>query len=315
MDKIKEKVMKILNTLLQKLDVTYKKISRNKAFIYYVIPVCIILGFSFFFNSKTIFSSKEDINSTPLYVEQTLGSTNIALMNRRYNPIDKKVEFIVSGEQQDKLKESNLKFELREKKNPTVSIPLESKRLDEDNYVIIAKIPKNWEVLSLSVLDETKDYLDTIDSVKKETDYIDNINNLDKQTTNKDNSKVRIYTDSREIETDYKMKEKNKYEYLIQLTNKKIEFIESEIGKQNKLIAAEKEKQDKLIYEINKIRSDEIYRTDKEKEDAKYEISSLESTKKGSKENVELYNNQIKEYQEKISKLRLKVKDYARKNH
>ncbi|HBF9262854.1 TPA: hypothetical protein KO288_003156, partial [Clostridioides difficile] len=76
-----------------------------------------------------------------------------------------------------------------------------------------------------------------------------------------------------------------------------------------------KKKQDKLIYEINKIRSDERYRTDKEKEETKYEISSLESTKKGSKENVELYNNQIKEYREKISKLRLKVKDYARKNH
>ena len=149
---LKENIEKIINVVSEKL-------KTNKSIFYYVVPIISVLGLLFFINSKAMFSNSGDmkIRSTPLNEIQTTGSLNAKILSRKYNPITKTVEFIIYTDDSNNIDKKDLKFELREQESPNVVIPTRYQKIDSNYYVILAKVKKHWNVLSLSFGYESSD--------------------------------------------------------------------------------------------------------------------------------------------------------------
>lgn len=103
-----------------------------------------------------------------------------------------------------------LDFGIREKSNPTEKIEVKKRQLDSKNYVVIAKVPKNWTVLSVAVGDQS------LNIEGKETDLFQS-------------SATRFYSNINNINKDYKLKEKTTNEYLADTSENEIKIVDKEI--------------------------------------------------------------------------------------
>lgn len=301
--RLTDKIEKIVNLLLE----TFKN---NKSIFYYVVPIVSVLGLVFFVNSKTIFSSNEDIKirSTPLNEMQTTDSLNARILSRKYNPITKTVEFIIYTEDSNNIDKKDLKFELREQENPNLVIPSRYQKIDSNYYVVLAKVKKNWGVLSLSFGYESNDSY----SVNTSLEDID-IDDLDKPTKSKDSlvSVVRIYSDINNIKKASFLTEKKKNKYITEIMDLEIEFINQSIEKLNKQIEEDDSNIEGATNKISELRNDIKYQTASEKTNTEANINKLNnlisSTRTTGNERVK----KVKELKEKISKLEQKKKDFG----
>lgn len=140
------------------------------------------------------------------------------------------VEFIIYTDDSNNIDKKDLKFELREQSNPRNIIPTRYQKIDSNYYVVLAKVKKSWNVLSLSLGYESSD------SSTSNEDLEDiNIDNLDTETKDKKSlvSVIRIYSDINDIKRSSFLSEKKKNKYISQIMDLEIEFINKDIDKLN----------------------------------------------------------------------------------
>ena len=300
---LKENIEKIINVVSEKL-------KTNKSIFYYVIPIISILGLLFFVNSKAIFSNSGDIKirSTPLNEIQTTGSLNAKILSRKYNPITKTVEFIIYTDDSNNIDKKDLKFELREQESPNVVIPPRYQKIDSNYYVILAKVKKHWNVLSLSFGYESSDN----SSVNEDLEDID-IDNLDTSTKDKKSlvSIVRIYSDINDIKRSSFLTEKKKGKYISEIMDLEIDFINKDIDKLNKKIEEDNLKIKDAECKILELKNSIKYQTESEKNTTETNITKLKNLINSTKDLGDKRVDRVKELKEKITKLEQKKRDFG----
>lgn len=285
-----------------------KKFNSNSSSLYYIIPVIFILGLVFFINSKSIFSDEgAKIRSTNLNEIQTTGSLNAKIISRKYNPITKTMELIIYAEDSNNIEQKELQFELREQKNPNIVIPTRYQKIDNNYYVVLSKVKKDWEVVSLSL-----GYENEIHTSKDEDIENIDIENIDK-TTNKKSliSVVRIYSDSDDIQRSSFLSEKKKNEYISEVLDIEVDFINKDIEKLNAKIDDDNSKIKDAENKILELKNDKKYQTESEKNTTDTNITRLKSLISSARTTGEQNVEKVKELKEKINKLQQKKRDFG----
>ena len=119
----------------------------NTSALYYFISGFAVLGMMFFIFSNTLYSNNnKEIRSTTINEIQKNNTLNAKIISRKYNPLTKMVEFIIHADDIGNIDNKELKFELREQQNPSQIIETRYQNIDNNYYVIFAKVPKNWKV-------------------------------------------------------------------------------------------------------------------------------------------------------------------------
>lgn len=301
MEKIKENINKLINTLLEKL-------KSNSSIFYYMIPIIFIVGLVFFINSKSMFSDEgAKIRSTPLNQMQTTGSLNAKIISRKYNPFTKTIEFIIYTDDSNNIGQQELQFELREQENPNLVIPTRYQKLDGNYYVVLSKVKKDWDVLSLSLGYEN----DINTSINEDIENID-IENIDKSTDEKSLiSVIRIYSDADDIKRSTFLTEKKKSKYISEIMDLEIEFIKNDIDKLNTKIDEDNTKIKDAENKILELKNDIKYQTESEKNTTDSNITKLKTLISSTKGLGDKKVEKVKEFKEKITKLEQKKKDFG----
>jgi len=261
-----------------------QSISMNK-FCYLIIFI-LVSTFLFFVNSNRIFSKDSDFESTKLFESQQIGVKEMQLTKRTYNPKTGLAEFIFKLDSKISILETNaeekqIKFAVREKSNIINDLHAKVRRLDDNNIIVLATLPKRWSVLSIAVAEE--------DSVNTKNVY--------------EESGVKFYTNSNDIDEDISLNEKNTNEYYSDITeieiksaDKSIKEIQNKIKKERKLILEKKNK-------ISEIEENKKYQTETELNLSNQNIESIKLGIKEITDNIEKLKAQQKETNDKIKKL------------
>jgi hypothetical protein len=293
--------VKILHKIFKFKKNTQENITISKASLfYYSMSFVIVFGFLFFFNSNILFSSSDsDLQSTNLYQAQNVGTQKIELRSRKYNPITHVSEYMFYVENGSSLtdtesKYNQLLFEIREQANPSQKIESKVRRIDSDNYVLIAKLDPKWTVTSIAVLENTDD----------KNPYEQNIF---------DSSGVRFYSNKDNIDKDYSTKEKTTNEYLALASVNEIGVVKLDSASLRKKIDAEKNKINAINERIQQLESDRKYQTETELELTTQELENLKSNIEDIKNDISELENKVQENNMKIEKLNQKKSDLEEK--
>lgn len=217
-----ENIIDKLQNFIKKIKI---KIKNNKSFPYMFIVFFTIIGYMFFFNSNSIIKSEAKVElTTPLNETMELGNTKIKMLSRKYCKNSNMVEFYIYAKSIDAINTIKLNFEIKEQQNVSKIIKPDVRRLDENNYIVRSKIPKNWTVLSLTVSEFLQDDM-LIDSEK-------NQQNISQTST------VKFYIENEDIEKVHSLKEKKASEYLVEGIDLEIQNIKDSITEKEKDINA-----------------------------------------------------------------------------
>lgn len=299
---LKDHIEKIVSLVVE----TFKT---NKSIFYYIIPIISILGLLFFVNSKAIFNDNEiEVRSTPLNKFQTSDSLQAKILSRKYNPLTKTVEFILYTEDSNNISKKDLKFELREQENPKKIIPTRYQKIDSNYYVVLAKVSRHWNVLSLSFGYENDDSF----SSNEDLNDID-IDNLDSSNSDKNSliSVIRIYSDVNDIKKSSFLSEKKKNKYVTEIMDLEIDFINKDIDKLNDEIEKDNSKIKDAESKILELKNDVKYQTESEKNTTNSNINKLKTLISSTKDLGDKRVDKVKELKEKINKLEQKKRDFG----
>lgn len=310
---MKENINKIFNKYRHDIDKIINEIQSNSSIFYYCITAILVFGLLFFISSKSIFDkSGEDIRSTNLNEFQTNNTLKAKLISRQYNPISKMAEFIIYAEDTQNFDSKELVFELREQQSPNLRIENRYQKIDDNYYVVLAKVPKKWKVLSLSI-----GYKSSLDNTGLDSINLDNIDDIDNPNNNNQSSNiplksvVRIYSDTNDITHNSFLKEKKSINYFSEIMDLEIEFVKKEIEKLNSNIELDnskiKDAEDKII----DLKNQKKYQTESEQNTTDTNITKLKSMIATSKSTVGKKVDTVVELQEKISKLKQKRNDFG----
>lgn len=302
LQKLKDLIEKIINLILE----TFKT---NKSLFYYAIPIIFILGLLFFINSKTIFKDNSiEVRSTPLNQFQTSETLQAKILSRKFNPLTKTVEFIIYTDDSNNIDKKDLKFELREQDNPRKVIPTRYQKIDSNYYVVLAKVSKHWDVLSLSFGYENSENLTPNEDIENiDIDNLD-ISNDDKKPLV---SVIRIYSDINDIKKSSFLTEKKKNKYISEIMDLEIEFINKDIDKLNNQVEEDNSKIKDAESKILELKNDMKYQTESEKNTTNANINKLKSLIDTTKNLGDKRVDSVKELKEKIKKLEQKKSDFG----
>ena len=280
----------------------------NTSALYYFISGFAVLGMMFFIFSNTLYSNNnKEIRSTTINEIQKNNTLNAKIISRKYNPLTKMVEFIIHADDIGNIDNKELKFELREQQNPSQIIETRYQNIDNNYYVIFAKVPKNWEVLSLSI-GYQNDTLDTIEEAKKDDKKSENNTKFSYKSTLL--SVVRIYSDRDDIKEDSLLKEKKSDKYFEEIIDIEIDFLSENIKEFSSILDGEYKTISDAKSKINELESDKKYQTESEQNQTDSNINKLNSLINSSNSTIENTTKSIKELEEKIKKLEEKRKDF-----
>ena len=280
----------------------------NTSTFYYFLSAFAVLGMMFFVFSNTLYSNNNtQIRSTIINEMQKNNTLNSKIISRKYNPLTKIVEFIIYTDDVGNIDNKQLQFELREQQNPSKIIETRYQHIDSNYYVIFAKVPKNWEVLSLSI-GYQNDTLDTIEEAKKDDKKSENNTKLSYKSTLL--SVVRIYSDRDDIKEDSLLKEKKSDKYFEEIIDIEIDFLSENIKEFSSILDGEYKTISDAKSKINELESDKKYQTESEQNQTDINISKLNSLINSSNSTIENTTKSIKELEEKIKKLEEKRKDF-----
>ena len=209
------------------------------------------------------------------------------------------VEFIIHADDIGNIDNKELKFELREQQNPSQIIETRYQNIDNNYYVIFAKVPKNWKVLSLS-MGYQNDILNAIDDEDLENKKDENNN----KSTYKSSllSVVRIYSDREDIKEDSFLKEKTSAKYFEEIIDIEVSFLSENIKEFNSTLDKEYKKISDAKSKISELESDKKYQTEKEITETNKKITRNTSEIKKLEETIKTNESLIKENEEKIEK-------------
>lgn len=298
--------------MIEKLDLYMENLKQyfkeNTSTFYYFLSAFAVLGMMFFVFSNTLYSNNNtQIRSTIINEMQKNNTLNSKIISRKYNPLTKIVEFIIYTDDVGNIDNKQLQFELREQQNPSKIIETRYQHIDSNYYVIFAKVPKNWEVLSLSI-GYQNDTLDTIEEAKKDDKKSENNTKLSYKSTLL--SVVRIYSDRDYIKEDSLLKEKKSDKYFEEIIDIEIDFLSENIKEFSSILDGEYKTISDAKSKINELESDKKYQTESEQNQTDINISKLNSLINSSNSTIENTTKSIKELEEKIKKLEEKRKDF-----
>lgn len=280
----------------------------NTSTFYYFLSAFAVLGMMFFvFSNKLYSNNNTQIRSTTINEMQKTNTLNSKIISRKYNPLSKTVEFIIYTDDVGNIDNKQLQFELREQQNPSKIIETRYQHIDSNYYVIFAKVPKNWEVLSLSI-GYQNDTLDTIEEAKKDDKKSENNTKFSYKSTLL--SVVRIYSDRDDIKEDSLLKEKKSDKYFEEIIDIEIDFLSENIKEFSSILDGEYKTISDAKSKINELESDKKYQTESEQNQTDINISKLNSLINSSNSTIENTTKSIKELEEKIEKLREKKEDF-----
>ena len=280
----------------------------NTSTFYYFLSAFAVLGMMFFvFSNKLYSNNNTQIRSTTINEMQKTNTLNSKIISRKYNPLSKTVEFIIYTDDVGNIDNKQLQFELREQQNPSKIIETRYQHIDSNYYVIFAKVPKNWEVLSLSI-GYQNDTLDTIEEAKKDDKKSENNTKFSYKSTLL--SVVRIYSDRDDIKEDSLLKEKKSDKYFEEIIDIEIDFLSENIKEFSSILDGEYKTLSDAICKINEFECDKKYQIVSEQNQTDFIISKLNSLINSSNSTIENTTKSIKELEEKIKKLEEKRKDF-----
>lgn len=281
-----ENIINKVQYFIKKIEI---KIKNNKSFPYMFILFFTIIGYMFFFNSNSIIKSEAKVElTTPLNETMELGNTKIKMLSRKYCKNSNMVEFYIYAKSIDAINTIKLNFEIKEQQNVSKIIKPEVRRLDENNYIVRAKIPKNWTVLSLTVSEFLQDDV-----------LLDNEKN---QQNISQTSIVKFYVENEDVEKVHSLKEKKASEYLVEGIDLEIKNIKDSITEKEKEINTKGIKIEELKETIVKLEEDKVYQTDIEKKDTDTTINAINSKIETLQSDIQKLHEQIKELNERIKK-------------
>ncbi|EPZ61861.1 hypothetical protein H477_5892 [[Clostridium] sordellii ATCC 9714] len=144
---MKDKLIKLNEFLTDKFAFLNKKLKSKNSFIYYIVVISTVVLYTFFFNSNTVFSNKGGADyTTPLFEAKQVNNCKVELRSRKYDEKKHLVEFYVYSSDATDLSNPTLDFDLKEINNPMENIKLNIRRLDKNNYVVRANVPKKISV-------------------------------------------------------------------------------------------------------------------------------------------------------------------------
>ena len=298
--------------MIEKLDLYMENLKQyfkeNTSTFYYFLSAFAVLGMMFFvFSNKLYSNNNTQIRSTTINEMQKTNTLNSKIISRKYNPLSKTVEFIIYTDDVGNIDNKQLQFELREQQNPSKIIETRYQHIDSNYYVIFAKVPKNWEVLSLSI-GYQNDTLDTIEEAKKDDKKSENNTKFSYKSTLL--SVVRIYSDRDDIKEDSLLKEKKSDKYFEEIIDIEIDFLSENIKAFSSILDGEYKTISDAKSKINELESDKKYQTESEQNQTDINISKLNSLINSSNSTIENTTKSIKELEEKIKKLEEKRKDF-----
>ncbi|MDL5120586.1 hypothetical protein QRW90_16520 [Clostridioides difficile] len=305
---MKELVNKIIFKVKNFIEFFDYKLKNSKSFLYTLVLFSVIIGYGFFFNSNAILNDSSVKYTTPLFEAKKVDNFNVELRERKYCKFTNNVEFYIYQYDSSTLYNNTLDFELKEKNNPTENIPVEIRRVDKNNYVVRAEVPKKWTVLSLGVRSFNPLEINTTtgetDS-EKENDRIKN-NSISSNT-------VKFYSEYDDMEKVNNLDMKKSEEYISEFADLEIESINKRIDEINKLIQEKSGVINAYEENINRLKEDKVYQTDTERQSTDTKISSIESIISSEKENIDKFGFEKKELLEKIRKLEEKKRNLKEK--
>ncbi|MBQ9000021.1 MAG: hypothetical protein IJ086_15195 [Clostridium sp.] len=298
--------------MIEKLDLYMENLKQyfkeNTSTFYYFLSAFTVLGMMFFMFSNTLYSNNNtQIRSTTINEIQKNNTLNSKIISRKYNPLTKTVEFIIYTDDVGNIDNKQLKFELREQQNPSKIIETRYQNIDSNYYVIFAKVPKNWEVLSLSI-----GYENNTLNITEEAEKDDKKSKNDTKYSYKSTllSVVRIYSDRDDIKEDSFLKEKKSDKYFEEIIDIEISFLSENIKEFNSILEDEYKTISDAKSKISELESNKKYQTESEQNQTDINISKLNSLINSSNSTIENTTKSIKELEEKIKKLEEKRKDF-----
>lgn len=295
---MKEKLIKINEFLKDKFTFLNKKLKSRNSFIYYIIVISTFVLYGFFFNSNVLFKDTGGADyTTPLFESKQVNNCEVELRSRKYDDKTHIVEFYIYSSDATDLSNPTLDFELREINNPTENIKANIRRLDKNNYVVRANVPKRWSVLSLGVT--------TFNPLDANVEGKETSSNTLKNT-------VKFYSEYDDMEKVNDLSEKTSNQYLAEGATFEIASLNKEVEKNKKTIDEKNTLIDGYKENISRLHEDKNYQTETEKQATDTKIKSIETIISNEKENIGKLEKDNKELEQKSKKLSQKVRELSK---
>lgn len=308
MEKIKDKFSNFKSSIKEKFSDLKTKIKGNKSLFYYVVSFFLVAGLSFFVSSKSLFDKGDkEVRSTTINEIQENNTLQAKLLSRKYNPLNQLVEFIVYAKDEQNFNKQELIFQLREQGSPNTIIETRYQKIADDYYVVFAKVPKKWHVLSLSF-----GYESELESAYNYTNIedIDSVEELEEDKNKDLVSIIRIYNDINDIEKNNFLKERSSKEYFDEIFNLEVKYIELEIEKINHKISENVKIKEDADEKITELKNEKKYQTESEQSETDFNISSIKGLVDNKNAQNKAYSDLKDELKIKIDKLNEKKRNY-----
>lgn len=270
--------------LLDKFKEIKYNMEQNGSIGNYIICGFIALGIVFFLSSNLFLNKEIQLISTPLDKNLELNGMQLSVASREFNPENDLIQFNVKIKNLSPAYEKTLSVELREKNNPKELIATNLVKVSNEDYIVYAKLPRNWSAVSLT--------------------FIENGDNIDNSK-----NKIKFYSDSRDITINNKLKEKNKDGLTVELVDNDIEKIKEEIKNKENEIANKNKEIENLNSQISTLESEKEYQTETEISETDSKINSFKSEIENKNKDIKNLNNTKNELNQKIEKLNKKKSD------
>lgn len=279
-------ISKKISFIKNKKEKLEAKIKYKKSYKYYFFCLFFVLGYTIFFSSGYIFNTQNSSKSTPIGIENKMNNSTVKLTNEIYNPKIGLLQVNLDVEKTKILFENNIKLSAIEKGNVNKELPLSTVRLNENQYVVLIKVPSNWTNVAIQV--EEKD--------------------IEKPSSTK------IFIDEKLCTKDENLKELSKKDYLIENVDIEIKDIEKEINEYKNEIEKNNKVISKTKQEIESLEENKKYEIQEDANKTNQKVDSLNSEIKSLNDNNEEIKKKINTAKEKINKLNLKKEDYKKLN-
>lgn len=269
---MKDDIQKKVN----KLSKTYKK---NREIPLKVITVMCVLIIGFFMSSNFIFDGESQaVVSIDLDKKISLDNVSISLNKRQFNPETGLVQLDLTIEKNSSYESiSNYDFEVRENVSPDKLNSAKLIQTDDDRYVLITSVSKDWQALSVTVVNSER--------------------------------KIRFYCNKSDISKNTNLLELDQLNYKIENCNNDIEDIRKKIEEINADIDSKIEAIATIKEENNNIQNEKKYMTKKELATINSQLSSNDSQINSLNNQITKNQTEIKDLEEKIQKIQEKIQD------
>lgn len=282
---------KKIDLFTAKLDDLLYILKRNSRFKYMAFTFIFCGGLVFFLSSNMLFNTASSDISTELITPIAYDTINISLQEREYNSTNGFIKFNVKVEDKNINRDLKPRFELRSKSDPGALIPVTAIKVTDNEYVVITAHNKKWSYLSLQV-------------------YLDDPNNKENVAV----GPFKFYSNIEDVVKNDTLVQKSDKEYFIEIVDREIQGIETQISEYEKLIQENKLAIETITDKNKKLEEEKKYQIDTELTTTEITINSNLSAITS----LEVKNNEllqlINKLGKKISKLEIKKSDYLTGN-